>query len=144
MPNFNFTDEELHNVMTFLLGLQDSAVAWPHKSFAAKTASDGQKPAAGFTLAGKSGEELVKLAGCVTCHKFDGPERVVGPSLWDIGARQSKEYIRESILEPDKVVAAGYPSGVMGATLTGTGFYQNISVEGLEKLVDYLASLKGK
>jgi hypothetical protein len=32
----------------------------------------------------------------------------------------------------------------MGATLTGTGFYQNISVEGLEKLVDYLVSLKGK
>jgi cytochrome c2 len=144
MPNFNFTDEELRNVLTFLLSLQEAAVPWPHKSFAATAAGEGQKPSAGLMFAGKNGDELVKLAGCVTCHKFDGPERLVGPSLWDVGARQGKEYIRESILEPDKVVVAGYPSGVMGATLTGTGFYQNISVEGLEKLVDYLVSLKGK
>jgi hypothetical protein len=32
----------------------------------------------------------------------------------------------------------------MQATLTGTGFYQKLSVEGLERLTDYLAGLKGK
>jgi hypothetical protein len=32
----------------------------------------------------------------------------------------------------------------MKATLTGTGFYQKISVEGLERIVDYLGGLKGK
>jgi cytochrome c2 len=142
MPNFNFTDEELRNVTVFLLGLQEPTVAWPHKSFAATAAGDGQKPA-GLSLAGKTGEELVKLGGCVTCHKLDGPERLVGPSLWDIGARQNKEYIRESILEPDKVITPGYPGGVMGATLTGLEFYQNLSVDGLAKIVDYLANLKG-
>jgi cytochrome c oxidase subunit 2 len=87
---------------------------------------------------------VVKVAGCITCHKFDGPERLVGPSLWDIGTRQDKDYIRESILDPDKVVVSGFPQGVMKATLTSTGFYQHISVETLEKLVDYLATLKGK
>jgi cytochrome c2 len=143
MPNFNLSDEELRNVVVFLLGLQEPTVPWPQKSFA--TAADGgQKASAGLQFAGKSGEDVVKLAGCATCHKLDGPERLVGPSLWDIGARQSKEYIRDSILEPDKVLTPGYPGGVMGATLTGLGFYQNLSVEGLEKLVDYLAGLQGK
>jgi hypothetical protein len=32
----------------------------------------------------------------------------------------------------------------MNATLTGTGFYHNISIEALEKIVEYLASLQGK
>jgi hypothetical protein len=70
---------------------------------------------------------------------------LVGPSLLDIGTRQYSEYIRESILDPDKVLTpGGYPQGVMKATLTGMGFYQNISIEALEKIVEYLAGLKGK
>ena len=146
MPNFHLNDEELQDVVTFLLGLQELSVPWPKKSFAHKAAADGQVAPAdgGAAWAGKSGEELVKLAGCPTCHKFDGPERLIGPSLWDIGARQNKDYIRESILEPDKVIVPGYPAGLMQPTLANTGFYQKISVEGLERIVDYLASLKGK
>jgi cytochrome c2 len=144
MPNFNLNDEELQNVVIFLLSLQEPTVPWPQKSFAEKAAGSSQAPAGGgLMLAGKSGEELVKLTGCTTCHKLDGPERMVGPSLWDIGVRQDRAYIRESILDPDKVVVPDYPAGVMKATLLGTGFYQNVSVETLEKLVDYLASLKG-
>lgn len=143
MPNFNFDDDALRNVVTFLLSLQEPTVPWPQKSFALSTASDPQS-AAGTLFAGKSGEELVKLAGCNACHTFDGPERLVGPSLWDIGARTDREYIREAILEPDKVVVPGYPAEVMKATLTGLGFYQKVSLEALEKIVDHLASLKGK
>lgn len=144
MPNFNFTDEEMRHVVIFLLGLQEPTAAWPQKSFAAKTAGEGQKSSGAAMFVGKSPEDVVKLAGCATCHKLDGPERLVGPSLWDIGKRQDKAAIRESILEPDKVIAAGFPPGVMKATLEGTGFYQNLSVEALEKVVDYLASLQGK
>jgi cytochrome c551/c552 len=143
MPNFNLNDEELQNVVIFLLSLQEHVVPWPKKSFAETAASSGQAASAGLMFAGKNGEELVKLAGCSACHKFDGPDRMVGPSLWDIGARKDKGYIRESILEPDKDVVSGYPPEVMKATLLGTGFYQNISLESLEKMVEYLASLKG-
>jgi len=146
MPNFNLNDDELQNVVTFLLGLQEHSVPWPQQSFAHKTAANGQATPADSAgvWAGKSGEELVKLAGCNACHTFDGPENLVGPSLWDMGARQSKESIRESILDPDKLVVPGYPPGVMKATLTSTGFYQKVSVEGLERIVDYLAGLQGK
>lgn len=146
MPDFNLSDEELHNVVTFLLGLQEPTAPWPKKSFAHSAAAKGTAPAGDGpgAWAGKSGEELVKLAGCTACHKLDGPERLVGPSLWDLGARQGADYIRESILEPDKVVTPTYPPGVMKATLASTGFYQKISLEGLDHMVEYLASLRGK
>ncbi len=143
MPNFNFNDDELRDVVTFMLGLQEHTVQWPQVSFAKEEAKTSQ-PAAGMMFAGKSGAEIAKLGGCASCHKFDGPERMVGPTLWDIGAKRDKANIRESILEPDKEMVPGYPPGLMKATLSGTNFYQNISVDGLEKLVDYLASLKGK
>ncbi len=142
MPNFNFNDEELRNVVTFLLSLQEPTISWPQKSFAKQAEANGASAAA-MKFTGKSGEEIVKLAGCSTCHKLDSPDRLVGPSLWDVGARKDRSYIRESILEPDKVVTTGFPPGVMKATLQGTAFYQNISLAGLEQLIDYLASLKG-
>src|SRR5215470_3975438 len=53
-------------------------------------------PAAGTAAAapsGASGQELMQQWGCVTCHKLDGPEKLIGPSLWDIGARKDANYI---------------------------------------------------
>jgi cytochrome c551/c552 len=146
MPNFNFSDEDLRNMVVFLLSLQERPVTWPQHPFVEKSA-DGVVASPGVSYMGKSGEEIVKLAGCASCHKLDGPERLVGPSLWDIGARQNKDYIRASILWPDKELTPGspaYPKGVMKTTLEGLGFYQQISVEALETLVDHLATLKGK
>jgi mono/diheme cytochrome c family protein len=92
---------------------------------------------------GASGQELVQQWGCVTCHKLDGPEKLVGPSLWDIGARKDANYIRESILQPDAVVVEGFPPGLMKGTLDGSGFYQKVPLQDLNTIVDYLASLKG-
>ena len=93
--------------------------------------------------AGKSAEELLKQYACNTCHNLDKPGRMVGPSLWDIGARQSVEYIRESLLLPDAKLAEGYPPQLMKTTLDGNGFYQQVALQDLNALVDYLASLKG-
>lgn len=93
--------------------------------------------------AGASGPELVQQWGCVTCHKLDGPEKLIGPSLWDIGTRKDANYIRESILEPDTVVVEGFPPGLMQGTLDGSGFYQKLSLQDLNTIVNYLASLKG-
>ena len=92
---------------------------------------------------GASGQELVQQWGCVACHKLDGPEKLLGPSLWDIGVRKDANYIRESIVEPDTVVVEGFPPGLMKGTLDGSGFYQKLSLQDLNTLVNYLASLKG-
>jgi cytochrome c2 len=92
---------------------------------------------------GASGQELVQQWGCVTCHKLDGPDKLIGPSLWDIGARKDANYIREAILEPDTVVVEGFPPALMKGTLDGSGFYQKLSLQDLNTIVNYLASLKG-
>jgi cytochrome c2 len=92
---------------------------------------------------GASGQELVQQWGCIACHTFDGPDKLVGPSLWDVGARKDANYIRESILQPDAVVVEGFPAGLMKGTLDGSGFYQKVSLQDLNTIVDYLTSLKG-
>ena len=103
-------------------------------------------PAAATAVAapsGAGGQELVQQWGCIACHKFDGPEKLIGPSLWDVGARKDANYIRESILQPDAVVVEGFPAGLMKGTLDGSGFYQKVSLQDLNTIVDYLTSLKG-
>jgi cytochrome c2 len=110
----------------------------------AEVAAPAPAPAAPApAAAGQSGAELVQQWGCNACHKFDGPDRLVGPSLWDIGARQDTNYIREAILQPDAVVTPGFPPQVMQTTLNGAGFYQKVSLQDLNTMVDYLASLRG-
>ena len=110
---------------------------------ASAPATAAAAPAAAPEASGKSGEELVQQWQCGNCHKLDGPDRLVGPSLWDIGARQSPDYIRESILQPDAKIAEGFPPGLMKGTLDGLGFYQKVALQDLNTMVDYLASLKG-
>jgi cytochrome c2 len=93
--------------------------------------------------AGASGQDLVQQWGCLACHKLDGPEKLLGPSLWDIGTRKDANYIRESLLEPDAVLVEGFPPGLMKGTLDGQGFYQKLSLQDLNTIVNYLTSLKG-
>ncbi|GIV60139.1 MAG: hypothetical protein KatS3mg043_1228 [Rhodothermaceae bacterium] len=80
---------------------------------------------------------------CTSCHAIDSPAAMVGPSLYDVGSRLSEEEIRQSIMEPDAVVAEGYAAGVMGATLNANGFYDNVTPEELDVLVAYLAARTG-
>ena len=147
MPTFAFDDDELRDVVIFLLSLKEPTVSWPQKSFAQASEGNGRAgPSDVPAWVGKSGGELVQAAGCIACHNLDGPIRTVGPSLWDIGTRKDKAYIRESILEPDKVIAEGdppYVPGVMYATLASGGFYQHVTLEALESMVEFLAGLNG-
>ncbi len=152
MPPFGhqLNDLEVVAVVAFLQSLGGD-VTVDGKSRFAKYRGEGTGAAALASAAmaeasGKSGEELVQQWGCIACHKFDAPERTLGPSLWDIGARQDVGYIRESILRPDATLAEGnppYPPGLMKGTLDGSGFYQKVALQDLNTLVDYLASLKG-
>ena len=68
------------------------------------------------TLYGGNAEEGRKLfferaeLSCLRCHKIKGEGGEVGPDLSNIGARQSREYIHESIALPNKVIAQGFDS----------------------------------
>jgi len=114
---------------------------WRGEGAVAAAATPATAPA--VSAAGTSGSELMQQWGCVACHKLDAPDKLLGPSLWDIGARKDAAYIRESILEPDAVVVEGFPPGLMKSTLDGTGFYQKVPLQDLNSLVHYLTSLKG-
>ncbi len=119
---------------------------WRGEGGGAAPAAAAPAPAAAASApgpAGASGQELVQQWGCVTCHKFDAPDKLIGPSLWDIGARKDANYIRESLLDPDAVVVEGFPAGLMKGTLDGSSFYQKLSLQDLNTLVNYLSSLKG-
>ncbi len=57
------------------------------------------------------GEQIFKhhpTAACVLCHALQGQGSNVGPALDGIASRQNKEYIRQSLLEPNAVLAKGY------------------------------------
>jgi cytochrome c2 len=145
------SDLEMVAMVAFLQSLGGEVTVDGHTRFAryrgegagAAAPVAAATPAAVPEATGGTGPELVQKWGCNTCHKFDGPERTVGPSLWDIGARQDANFIRESILQPDAVITEGFPPQVMRGTLDGLGFYQKAALQDLNTLVDYLASLKG-
>ena len=82
--------------------------------------------------------------GCLGCHAVDSPRAGAGPSLYDIGSRQTPEEIYASIKEPDAIMAEGfdYATGVMSATLNANGFYDNVSDEEFDELVSYLVGLQ--
>ncbi len=60
---------------------------------------------------------------CLRCHKINGEGGEVGPELKDIGAKQNRDYILESIVDPNKQIAKGYESVLLilnnGQTRTG-------------------------
>jgi cytochrome c551/c552 len=90
------------------------------------------------TIGMRSPEQVINEVGCAACHAFTGPERSVGPSLWDIGARAGEEYIRQSILAPNAMIADGYPANVMPQDLA-----EYMTAAEFERLVQWLRDHKG-
>jgi quinoprotein glucose dehydrogenase len=50
---------------------------------------------------------------CLRCHKINGLGGEVGPDLTGIGKKQKRDYLLESIVEPNKQIAKGYESVVL-------------------------------
>jgi putative heme-binding domain-containing protein len=56
----------------------------------------------------KLGEKLFTQQGCVACHSIDPNAEQKGPYLGAAGAKFTRDYLVESILQPSKVVAQGF------------------------------------
>ena len=85
-----------------------------------------------------SGETIFTTAGCGGCHAFKpaGTDAQVGPSLDAVkpeGGKDPEAFIRESIVDPNAVVADGYQPDVMPNT-----FGKSLTDEQLDALVQYL------
>ena len=80
------------------------------------------------------GAALLTAQGCIACHDVKGEMRIVGPPLTHVRERLSAEQIRQSILDPDAVVAEGYPKGVMLKD-----FGKKMTSEEIDQIVSYLS-----
>lgn len=102
--------------------------------------------------AGSAVVSAVNRGGCGGCHTIPGipgADGTVGPDLSQLGSvadsrrdgYSAREYIRESIVDPDAFIAPDgteeeFPAGVMLKS-----FGESLSQEDLQTVVDYLASL---
>jgi quinoprotein glucose dehydrogenase len=50
---------------------------------------------------------------CPRCHKVNGVGGEVGPDLTGIGSRQKRDYLLESLLDPNKEIAKGFDTVVL-------------------------------
>lgn len=82
------------------------------------------------------GKKIYNKNGCMACHAIAKAGGKVGPALDGVGAK-GKDFIKESIIEPNKTVTKGFAPNIMPQN-----FKDKIKGEDLTKLVDYLASLK--
>jgi mono/diheme cytochrome c family protein len=74
---------------------------------------------------------------CTACHSVAGSQSPVGPDLNQVGDRLDAAQIRQSIIEPNAVVAEGFFPGMMPAD-----FADKMTVSELQMIVDFLLEQK--
>jgi cytochrome c oxidase subunit 2 len=89
---------------------------------------------------GGPGAQVFANNGCGGCHTLAAAESggTVGPDLDEVLSGQSAAMVHEDIVDPNKVVAPGYPASVMPLN-----FEETLSPEELEDLVQYLVESTG-
>jgi putative membrane-bound dehydrogenase-like protein len=90
----------------------------------------------------KRGEDIFHnhVARCVLCHTLKGQGSTVGPALDGIAARATSEYLKESLLEPSKVIAKGFEGGGDLSPMPPMG--DIFSPQEIEDVLAYLKTLK--
>lgn len=84
---------------------------------------------------GGPGAQVFADNGCGGCHTMAAAKSggVTGPNLDEVLSGQSAAMIDESIVDPNKIIAKGYPPDVMPAN-----YEQMLSAKEIEDLVQYL------
>ena len=103
------------------------------------SSSENDKDKSADIAAGKALFEETVLegnAGCITCHSLEPGKTVVGPSLAGI-ASKGKDFIRESIVNPDADITEGFTAGIMPAN-----YGEKLTEEQINRLVEYMMTLK--
>jgi mono/diheme cytochrome c family protein len=117
--------------------LQDSSGAEVTVEIPKDAPADAAPAAQVADAPASSPEAVVEKYGCGACHVVAGQAGAIGPDLTQVGARLGKDALRQSILEPDAVVAKGYEPGMMPP-----GYGEQLRASELELLVNYLAGHK--
>ncbi|MCP5537116.1 MAG: cytochrome c [Akkermansiaceae bacterium] len=125
MTNYNFTDEEIENVIAFLEWCGEVDLnGFPAKPPLGRVAT---QPVVTSTV---PQPELFTTKTCIGCHSVSGTGGNIGPALDTVGARLTRDEIRAQIenprpVEPGKMIMPKLP----------------ITPEELDILADYLEQL---
>lgn len=89
---------------------------------------------------GGPGAQVFANNGCGGCHTFAAAKAggMVGPNLDEVLPGMSMAMVHESIADPNKEIAKGYPPNVMPAN-----YEQTMSAKELDQLVEYLLDNAG-
>ena len=98
MPPFPFSDGQVWNLVAFVRSLSAPAV---------KSNVEGDVTAGEAVFFG--------AGGCAKCHRIRGRGGLLGPDLSVIGSRRRIDQIRESLVDPNSRITAGFDA----ATLDG-------------------------
>ena len=132
-PPADLSATELKALVAYLqsLGGEITVVITAEDVEAAEAKQRKSTASAGSTHPGFA---LLASQGCVACHDVAGTTRRVGPPLTDVRQRLSAAQIRQSIVDPNAVIAEGYQKDLMLKD-----FAEKLSGEELDQLVNYLS-----
>jgi mono/diheme cytochrome c family protein len=90
---------------------------------------------------GGPGAQVFANNGCGGCHTLAAAQSggTVGPNLDEVLPGMSAAMVHESIADPSKEIAKGFPPNVMPAT-----YEETLSAEELDQLVEFLLESAGK
>ena len=131
-PPADMSPPEIKALVAFLQSLSgEITVRVTAEDVAAAEARKQEPPA---PTSSHPGFALLSSKGCVGCHDVIDTTRRVGPPLTKVGERLSAAAIRQSIVDPDAVIAEGFMKGLMLQD-----FAKTLSADELDQLVGYLS-----
>jgi cytochrome c551/c552 len=130
-------------ILLVVVGLMVAALAACGGGGASQPAASGG--GAGDAAAGKTlfAQQVIgSNPGCITCHSLEAGKTLVGPSIAGIGSRagsavagqSAEQFLRQSLVEPDAVVAKGFQKGLMPKPA--------LTEKQISDLIAYMLSLK--
>jgi cytochrome c551/c552 len=137
-PPTAFSDFEINAVIAFIQSADGVDVTVTPPTGEEAEAPKGEAP--NGPVIANTPKELVDRLGCGMCHPIGSitPPVAIGPDLKEIGSTKDAAYIRQSIIEPDAVVAEGF------MPIMPTDFAHKMTAGELEMLVKFLVNAKGQ
>ena len=87
--------------------------------------------------------ELLFTTNCSSCHAINGEGGQIGPELTNVYTEKGEDFMRESILMPNAVIAPECPTGACPAGVMPQNFGETLSEDELNNIVSHLKELSG-
>ena len=107
-PPIQLSELEIDAIIAFMQNKDGNPVTVALPT-AAPTADKDTEVVAERPALAQTPEEVIAKFGCAACHTVLATESPVGPNLNDVGKRLQLDQIRNSIVDPQAVIAEGFP-----------------------------------